>query len=189
MFDIILNKSLQEKAVKLGFQKAFFLDKSLIIKTGKLDELMRKVSSMHSKNIPIIVLGSEDDINRKATEDKRISMLLNPEETREKDFIHQRNSGLNHVLCRFASENNIKIGINVSSLFKLNPKERALKISRIMQNIVLCRKYRPKMLIASFAESAEELLTPYELKSIGIVFGMTPKQANESLETAKEILK
>jgi len=186
VYDILLNANLKEHSEKLGF-KPIILDKTLIIKTEKRDELMRKVSSSHAKNIPIIILGSDDNINRMALEDKRVSMLLSPEEMRKKDFMKWKNSGLNHVLCRFAAENNIKIGISYSAIKRLEPKERALRISRIMQNIKLCRKYNTKLVLASFAESENDLLSPYELRSLGIVLGMTPKQANESLENAGEI--
>ena len=188
VFDIILKDSLKEKAEKMGF-KAIVLDKTLIIKTDKRDELIKKVSSYHAKGMPIIVLGSDDEINRMALEDKRTDMLINPEEKRKKDFMKWRNSGLNHVLCRFAAENNIKIGISFSSLIKLGPEERALRIGRIMQNIRLCRKYSTKIVLASFAEDELDLLTPYELKSLGISFGMTPEQANKSLENADEIFR
>ena len=184
--DIVLNPALREKAEKLGFE-VFSLDKSLIINTESRPELMSKISSLHSKKLPIIVLGSTDEINRAALEDKRVDMLLSPEEKKKKDFMHFRNSGLNHILCRFASQNNIKIGISFSSLVRNSGKELSLRLGRIMQNIMICRKYRTKIVIASFAESQEQLASPYELKSLGFSLGMTPSQANESLEAAKEI--
>ena len=186
--DIVLNPALREKAEKLGFE-VFSLDKSLIINTESRPELMSKISKLHSKKLPIIVLGSTDEINRAALEDKRVDMLLSPEEKKKKDFMHFRNSGLNHILCRFASQNNIKIGISFSSLARNSGKELSLRLGRIMQNIMICRKYRTKLVIASFAESPEQLASPYELKSLGFSLGMTPSQANESLEAAKEIFK
>ncbi len=186
VFDIILSPSLRGISERLGF-KPVILDKSLIIRTEKRDELMKKVSSYHAKNIPVIVLGSTDEINRMALEDKRVDMLLSPEELRKKDFMKWKNSGLNHVLCRLAAQNNIKIGISFSAIKHLESKERSLRLSRIMQNIILCRKYSTKIVLASFAESESDLLSPYELRSLGIVMGMTPKQANESLENAKEM--
>lgn len=185
VFDIILSESLKEKAEKIGFNP-IVLDKKLIIKTDNRNDLIRKVSSFHSKGIPIIVLGSTDEINRMVLEDKRASMLINPEEKKTKDFMKWRNSGLNHVLCRFASENNIKIGINASSLLKSKDPAR---FGRIMQNIRLCRKYNTKIVLASFAESESGLLSVQELRSIGITLGMTPEQANKSLENASELLK
>ena len=184
--DIILNESLKEQSKNLGF-KPIVLDKRLIIRTDKRDELMRKVSSYSAKKLPVIVLGSTDEINRMALEDKRTDMLLSPEEIRRKDFSKWRNSGLSHVLCKFASQNDIKIGISFSSLLSLSPEEKASKLGKIMQNIRLCRKYDTKLVLASFAESSEGLASPYELKSFGLTLGMTPEQANQSLENAREI--
>ena len=186
MFDIILSKDLKEKSEKLGF-KPIVLDKNLIIKTDSRNELMSKISSLSAKKLPIIVLGSTDEINRMALEDKRTDMLLDPEETRKKDFMKWRNSGLNHVLCKLAEKNNIKIGISFSRLNRMGSEEKSLKIGKIMQNIRLCRKYKAKIVLASFAESEKDLLSGYELKSIGLILGMTPQQVNESLENAGEI--
>ena len=189
MFDIVLNEKLIKKAKELGFDKMFFLDKNLIIKTDNLNELMKKISSFHSKGLPIIILGNNDEINRKVLEDKRSDLLLNPEETRKKDFTHQRNSGLNQVLCKFAEKNNAKIGINLSSLSRIKGKERALKLGRITQNIRLARKYKTKLLLASFAETENELFSKYQLRTLGEAFGMTPSQSIQSLKTAEEIFK
>ena len=148
---------------------------------------MSKMSSLSAKKMPIIVLGSTDDINRMALEDRRVDLLLCPEETRKKDFMKWRNSGLNHVLCKLANKNNIKIGISFSRLNRMGSEEKSLKIGKIMQNIRLCRKYKVKLILASFAESESDLLSSYEMKSIGFVLGMTPQQVNESLENAGEI--
>ena len=188
VYDIILNESLKEQSKNMGF-KPIVLDKKLIIRTDKKDELMRKVSSYSAKNLPVIVLGSTDEINRAVLEDKRVDMLINPEELRKKDFSKWRNSGLSHVLCKFAAQNDIKIGIRFSSLCNLNKDEKSLRMGKIMQNIRLCRKYDVKLVLASFADSESELLSPYELKSFGISLGMTPEQANKSLETAAEIFR
>lgn len=184
--DIVLNENLKEKSEKLGF-KTFYFDKKLIIKTDNKNELMKKVSSYSARGLPVIVLGSTDEINRAALEDKRVDMLLNPEQERKKDFMHWRNSGLNHVLCKFAFQNNIKIGIGFSYINKLDADEKALRLGRIMQNIRLARKYKVKLVLASFAESEQDILTPYELKSFALTLGMTPEQANKSLENASEI--
>jgi RNase P/RNase MRP subunit p30 len=186
VYDIIFNSALKEKSEKLGF-KPIILDKSIIIKTDSRNELMSKLSKFSAKKMPIIVLGSTDEINRMALEDKRVDMLLCPEETRKKDFMKWRNSGLNHVLCKLCQKNNIKIGISFSRLNKMSSDEKSLKIGKIMQNIRLCRKYKAKIILASFAESESDLLSIYELKSIGLILGMTPQQVNESLENIGEI--
>lgn len=186
MHDLLLNKSLENKSRLLGIEPVC-LDESLIIKTDNLGEMMKKVSSFHSKKLPVIVLGSTDEINRKAVEDKRVAVLLSPENSRKKDFIHWKNSGLNDVLCRLAARNNVAIGISASSVASCTGKERALRLGRIMQNVKVCRKCKTKILLASFARNENELFSPYELKSFGAVLGMTPSQIDESLEVAGEI--
>jgi len=185
MFDIVLNEKLAEK--RRDFDRVFCLDERIIIKTDRKDELMKRISSNHSRGIPVIVLGSTDEINRKAVEDKRVDMLLSPEENRVKDFVHWRSSGMSNVLCKLASANNIKIGISFSAINSLRGKDRALRIGRIMQNVRLCRKYKTKLVLATFAKSESELISAYSLKSIGFVLGMTPDQVIASLKNAEEI--
>ncbi len=188
MFDLVLNKDLIKPAKSKGLD-AFFIEKKQIIHTDNLDELMRKISSFSSKGLPVIVKGSTDDINRKAVEDKRVDMLLSPELIKRKDSLHRRNTGLTQVLCKFATKNNVKIGIDFSSISSLNPREKANRIGRIIQNVIFCRKYHTKMLIASFSESERDLVSVHELRSFCSVLGMTPSQAKESLVYASEIFR
>jgi RNase P/RNase MRP subunit p30 len=53
----------------------------------------------------------------------------------------------------------------------------------MMQNIDFCRKYKIKTAIASFARNPYEMRGPRDLMSFGIVLGMHPKEANDSLDS------
>jgi RNase P/RNase MRP subunit p30 len=157
-----------------------FLKSTLIIKAKTKAELNKLVSRNHGK-YTLAVLGSNDEVNRAAVEDKRVSILLNPEIERTRDFSDWRNSGLNDVLCKFASQNNVVIGIDLSTL----PKEKfelAERLGRIMQNIRLCRKFRAKMLVFS----SEIPINDYNLTSICMSLGMSTSQAKESLKLEKK---
>ena len=54
-------------------------------------------------------------------------------------------------------------------------------MGRMMQNVKLCKKYKVNMVISSFATSKFELKSPSDLISFGIILGMTPKEAKESI--------
>ncbi|GAI58208.1 unnamed protein product [marine sediment metagenome] len=58
----------------------------------------------------------------------------------EKTKLKQRDSGLNEVLCKLAKKNNIKIGIQINKIQKLNKQQKAIVLSRIIQNINLCKR-------------------------------------------------
>ena len=152
-----------------------FLKDAIIIKARTKSELNKFISKSYGKYKYLVVQGSNDEVNRAAVEDKRVAMLLDPEIERKRDFSDWRNSGLNDVLCRFASQNNVAIGINLSSLPE-NKFELAERLGRIMQNIRLCRKFKAKMLIFS-----EENINDFDLMSISFALGMSTEQAKESL--------
>ena len=121
MFEVLLTKGtkkLESVAKKAGFNKVFFIDQKdiVLIKTNDKEELRKEISRANSKQKIIIILGSTDEINRIALEDKRVSMLLSPESDKTKDFMKYRNSGLNQVLCKLAVKNNSFIGISFDSV-------------------------------------------------------------------------
>src|SRR3989338_6580410 len=104
--------------------------------------VLRGVPKTISKEI-IIVQGGDDTLNRAVVSSRYVDILLDPHLGSRKDFMHQRNSGLNHVLCALAKENNVAIGFSFSSI--LHAEKRAVLLGRIMQNILLCRKYKIPM--------------------------------------------
>ena len=133
---------------------------------------------LFSKDFKIVEGGTEEK-NRKAVEDKSTDILLSPERYSQNDKLSSRNSGLNQVLCQLAHDNKIAIGFSFAEL--LNSKEKSKVIGRWAQNIRLCRKYKVKMVLASFANNKWEMRSPKDLFSLAITLGMTGKEANEAL--------
>ena len=119
----------------------------------------------------VVVQGGDEDINRMAVSSKFVDVLLDPHVGRKKDFLHHRNSGLNQVLCKLAKENHVAIGFSFSSV--LNEKNRAQLIGRMMQNIRLCRKYKVKMVIGSFAKNKWEVRCEGDIQAFFKTIGMT----------------
>ena len=131
-----------------------------------------------------IVEGISEEKNRKAVENKQVDILLAPERVGKKDRLNQRDSGLNDVLCKFARENDVAIGFSFADL--LNSKFRAVVLGRMMQNVRLCRKYKVRMVLASFAKEPWEMRHPNDLLAFGQVVGMTPKEAMIALNITKK---
>jgi len=157
MIDIIQS---QQKTENLGFKKV----------------LQRK--QFH------ILEGGSDEQNRKAVEDKQVDILLAPEQKREKRHMHQRDSGLNQVLCKLAQKNKVAIGFSFSEL--LNAKDKASNLGKMMQNVRLCRKYKVKMVVVSFAKNKWEMRHASDLGAFAQVIGMTPKEAKAALNFQKK---
>ncbi len=134
-----------------------------------------------------IVIGGDDKKNRKAVEDKNVDILLSPEKTRNKDFMHYRDSGLNQVLCKLANKNDVAIGFNFNDV--LNSIDRKSILGKVMQNVRLCRKYKVKMVMISGAKNEYEMRAPLDLMSFSMCIGMTPGEAKQAMSFEKKKIK
>lgn len=147
---------------------------------------LSKPDSKPSNDLVIAVCKDENDI-RKAAENKSIDIILGMEDAEKKDSLHERKSGLNDVICKLAKKKNIAIGFSFTKV--LHSNNRSLLMGRMAQNAELCRKYKVKTILASFAETKWDVRSYNELISFGLTIGMTPKEAKEALEYAPEIVK
>jgi RNase P/RNase MRP subunit p30 len=127
----------------------------------------------------VIVKGGNDKVNRLAVSSRKVDILLDPHVGYRKDFMHNRNSGLNQVLCKLARDNNVAIGFSFSNI--LHSKDYR-EFGRIMQNIKLCRKYKIKMIVGNFAKSKLDVRELSDVYSLFKVLGMTGKELKESGE-------
>src|SRR3989344_2494979 len=136
------------------------------ISTNNLNQARKLIQKIRKENPneEIAVRAQDDEFNRKILENKEVNVLLNPHIHSRKDRLKQRDSGLNEILCKIAAKNNIKIGIDLNELTKLKKKEKAIAISRIMQNIKLCKRSQTKI-----------ILTPKQSKLDVISFFITLK--------------
>ena len=158
-------------------------EKQLNIKTKKISIIKEENISQLRKKLTqdSIVLGGDDSLNRFIAENKKISIILSPEINRKKDFMHARDSGLNHVLCKLLKNNNIAVGFSFSLILNSNSEKRALFLGKMQQNVKLCRKYKVSMKIASFAKNKWELRNLASLEAFGEILGMKDQEAKKAL--------
>ena len=149
------------------------MDITLLEGFGYKVDVLSRIPKEKTKSI-VVLQGGDDSINRLALSSRYVDILLDPHVGQRKDFMHQRNSGLNHVLCALAKENNVAIGFSFSSILRATQREKVL--GRIMQNILLCRKYKISMVIGSFAKNSWELRNEKDLQAFFQVLGMTGKE-------------
>jgi RNase P/RNase MRP subunit p30 len=97
---------------------------------------------------------------------KGITHLYNNENEELKDFIHQRRSGLNHVLLNDFIEKNIKILFSYASLLAADEKRKAQILGRIMQNIVLCKKFGVEYSFVCLGTEASSLRNPQDVVAL-----------------------
>jgi len=135
-----------------------------IISETTFEKARKKIRE--TKGDKIIFTSEDDELNRKILEKEKIDVLLLNQKNR-KDWQKQRNSGLNQVMAKIAKKNNIKIGINLDEIIESDEQKKAKIISRIVQNIQLCNKYKINMEFIS-----KNKLNSIKIKSLGLTLGM-----------------
>ena len=115
-----------------------------MINTINIEEAKRLLKK---EETPKIILSQNDEFNRKILEHGNFNILLSPETGQRKNKIRQTDSGLNHVLAKIANKSNIAIGIDLEEIKILEPKVKAERLSKIRQNIKICRKSKTKIAI------------------------------------------
>ncbi len=171
------SKKIETQAKKLGFEDILFIkiiesmkdfDKDtkdydvFLIKTPNIDVLRRMIDKSTSMSKKVIILGTSNEINRIALENKKVFALLDPDYARKKDFLDSRDSGLNQVLCKIARDNKKEILINLDNL--TNPKN----LGRTIQNFRLCKKFKTEIQLIDVHDnnSTDEIKSCYELKEM-----------------------
>lgn len=96
---------------------------------------------------------------RSLIEKNKDIIIFGFEQSEKSDFLHQKRSNLNHILCSLATKNNIKIGFSFNLLLNSNENQRNVLIGRMANNIKLCKKYKTRMIFGSFAAN------PYEMRA------------------------
>jgi len=144
-----------------------------MINSSSLNEVRKQIQKLKKQEKKVIILAQSSEFNRKIVEMKDVDILMSPELHNRKDKMKQRDSGLNEILCKIARKNNIKIGINLEEIKKLKDKEKAIVLSRIKQNIMLCKKAGTDLVIAGDYDKKDAF-------SFLLTLGASTKQAKKA---------
>ena len=148
--------------------------------SGEMFELgYEKIYNLSNFNI---AYGSKD--NRRIIANRKVDILVSPEREMASRSLTAINSGLNEAICKIASKNDIAIGISFHDILKSNNKPAA--IARVMQNVRLCRKYKVRMMMASFASNKYEMRHAKDMLNFCLVLGMNDGEAKEALSFKKK---
>ncbi|MBS1267071.1 MAG: Ribonuclease P protein component 3 [Candidatus Woesearchaeota archaeon] len=166
-----IRKNLQKYRKKYNLEINLGLSANLkqIRKAKKLAELVITKSTTNSSN------------NRKNFEKYKPDLIYDLELDKRPDKIHYKRSGLNQVLCKLANKNEIMLGISFKSILNAKSKNRIRLIGRINQNLKYYRKYKVKIIIASFASNKWEMRHSSDLRSVATVLGMDSYQSKNSI--------
>jgi len=148
----------------------------IIIQESDFQVARRRINEARQNNKKVIFSsGDDDELNRKVLEKEDIGVLLINLAAR-RDRQKQRDSGFNHVLAKLAKKNDVMLGINLDEIISAKGKEKSDILARIRQNIKLCNKNKLKMI---FISKSTEIADTYNLKSLGLVLGMSTWMTKE----------
>ncbi|MEM4330887.1 MAG: hypothetical protein QW273_02675 [Candidatus Pacearchaeota archaeon] len=139
-------------------------------------EIRRIISFLKEKNIKkfLAIMSLDDLTNKRFVETLNFDFLVSPENSLTKDSLKQKSSGLNLYLAKLCKKKKIKILISIDNLIKRDKRDKARIISRIIQNIKICRKADCDIKIASFSKNF--FLEKKERERIGFSWGMSSQQ-------------
>ncbi|MBW3011852.1 hypothetical protein KY311_01585 [Candidatus Woesearchaeota archaeon] len=161
-----------EMAKRLGYSELCFVGKNQKqASDGAADANLKiKSAAICTKRIEkadVVLLNS----NNRSLIKKRPDYVFGIEGKR--DSMHKRDSGLDVATVKEMKQFGVGYAINFSEILDSDDREGLL--GRIMQNIMLCKKYKVPIKIFSFAKQPLEMRNLEDLKAFARVLGFVLK--------------
>lgn len=125
-----------------------------MINTSNINEARKQIQKLKKEGKEVVVLAQDDEFNRKIFENEDVDLIVGLEFNKT-DLLKQRNSGLNEINTRLAKKNNIKIGVDIEKISKLDKLEKSRVLARVRQNIELCKRVGCRMVILGKASKQD----------------------------------
>jgi RNase P/RNase MRP subunit p30 len=109
-------------------------------------------------------------------ENRNLKFMYDFEEQEEKDSFHFRRSGANQVLCTIMQEKEKVFVFDMEKIIVSKIRERLM--GRMIQNLMLVKKYKLQSIICSFATKPENLRTEKEYSSLIRALGYEEEAKN-----------
>lgn len=118
---------------------------------------------------PLLVVKANQDTDKWVVEHVKPWLLYGFEESEKKDFIHHRNSGIDHILAHQMAEHGVSYGFSVGSLIHAAPEQRAIILGRMRQNVFLLKKVKVSMFLVTLTSD------PMDMRNVKDVLGIISK--------------
>jgi ribonuclease P/MRP protein subunit RPP1 len=129
------------------------------------NELRHAVDAVREKTVFVAVAGGDYQMNRAACENPKVDMLCHPS-------LGRTDNGLDEVCLNAARENKVAIELNFREVLNSYRRQRSIILSNMATNVRLCESLRVPVIVASGAQTVEELRDPRELISLANVLGL-----------------
>lgn len=158
----------EEDIDKINFEEIKNLEKTFKINLKTALDVKNQKNTQKQLFDEYLQLGTMKDVLFKG-----ITIIYNNETEPKKDFIHQRRSGLNHVILQECKKKNIKVLISYGELQTTNKSQKAKLIGRIKQNIKQSKKYGVNYEIASLARDKNKIRNSKDVKALQRILEQT----------------
>ena len=178
MYDIVFPKNNElnfiKQAKKLGYNKLVFIYAE---KTFQSAPNIEGVSKKYGVEINKGCLCEKKFVessfsiansNRIGWMKQDVKLIFDIEENDH--FMNQKDSGMNVAVAQQMNQFNCMYGVNFSRI--LFYKHRSDLLGSLMQNIMLCNKYKVSVVFASFTKTPLEMRNPEDLKAFGRILGL-----------------
>ena len=159
------NPELEEFSKSLGYTKTLFLEKDwLMISCKDKKKLLLDINIARGKGKLTVCKPSSEEELRFLLEKSNVDMVYGVEGIHEKESLHHTRGGMDQVLCKLASVKGKTLAFSFKEL--LNAKDKTRLLRRWKFNAKLCRKYKVKTLLATFASCKEEMRSAQDLGAL-----------------------
>jgi len=185
MIDIVIPKGNEaefiEMAEKLGYSELCFAYASG--QAPKLPESKVKLyrAAIGKGKADLVIMDTSEP--RHAIEKLKPDIICGLELSSKPDAMYFRNSGLSQVTAELAARKKVAVGYSFSEILG---QRQHMVVGRMMQNIMLCSKYKVTQVIASFATDPLQMRNPRDLASLFTVLGM--QNPLKALSAASQII-
>lgn len=152
------SSGMKQLAQEIGWDATNCRYETVFLEAGDWGELKRKIREKREHCDVLVFEGGDEELNRKASSDSRIDVILHPEKGR-------KDSGIDHVVAEQAAENHMAVGFDLQQLFTRRKKQSHV-LNHWRRNLKLCEKYGAPYIITTGAREELELRAPRELMSI-----------------------
>lgn len=163
---IAAREAIAEAAKNVGIE----LVQGVKIVASNANELRHLVDKVREKVAVVSVAGGNYQINRAACEYSKVDMLCHPS-------LARTDSGLDEVCLNAAAANSVAIELNFREVLYSYRRMRSLILANMAANMRLCEALHVPMVIASGAQSTDDLRDPRELIAIANVLGLELSKA------------
>jgi RNase P/RNase MRP subunit p30 len=168
--DILMPKGNEEELLRqaeaLGFTEIMFLygilqKKPLVPKNSAI----KCRQGVFITNINEASKAKPDELvfapsSREFFENNKVTHIILFEDSSQKDSFHQKKSELDEAVCKIAKEKNKTI------IFNTQKADDVVWLGRMLQDAKLCRKYKLKTIVASFASTPMRMRAPKDLDAM-----------------------